>query len=104
MRNFWYKFKTFVDERPVAAWLRISGAVIITGVVLTACGVQKAQEPFEDAGRGRTFSENADTVTMPDGFSNLATKCGPGGMRYTVAFHGDSPYGSIAVTPDPSCR
>lgn len=81
---------------PVAAGLAF--------VLVAASGCAKMSEPFNDAPRsGAEHSGPADIITMPDGFSNLATKCGPGGMRYTVAFHLDSPYAAIAVTPDTSC-
>lgn len=70
--------------------------------LLSGCS-QKAQEPFRDAPRGSTNTAKADTLTMPDGFSNVATKCDHGNRVY-VAFHGDSTYASIAVVPnDPSC-
>lgn len=80
------------------------GLLLVIGLA-AGCGLStgKTFEPFNDAGRGREHTEAADIVTMPDGFSNVATKCGPGAMRYTVAFHGDSAYAAIAVTPDPSC-
>lgn len=80
---------------------------ILAAVALSTGGcwtTDKLVEPFQDAPRsGKDSNSPADVVTMPDGFSNLATKCGPGGLRYTVAYHGDLPYGSIAVTPDPTC-
>lgn len=81
------------------------GLLALIGLIASGCGLVsgKTFEPFNDAARGREHTEAADIVTMPDGFSNVATKCGPGGMRYTVAFHGDSGYAAIAVTPDPSC-
>jgi hypothetical protein len=71
---------------------------------LGACGADKAQEPFKDAPRSDTVNDSpADVIRMPDGFSNLATKCDHGNRVYT-AFHGDSAYGAIAVVPDdPSC-
>lgn len=41
---------------------------------------------------------------MSDGFSNLGTKCDHGNRVYVV-YHGDNPYGSVAVVPaDPTCR
>lgn len=83
------------------------GLASIVGMIAlgtSSCGsMDKISEPFNDAPRAREFSQPADVITMPDGFSNLATKCGPGQMRYTVVFHQDGPYGSVAVTPDPSC-
>lgn len=78
-------------------------ALLLTGALLAGCD-GKASEPFKDAARGSTNSGPADTITMPDGFSNLAAKC-DGPNRVYVAFHGDNPYGSIAVVPnDPRCK
>lgn len=72
-------------------------------VVLPACS-QKQQERFKDAPRGSTNSAPADTITFPDGFSNVATKCDHGNRVY-VLFKGDSAYGSVSVVPaDPTCR
>lgn len=74
--------------------------VALLGVALSGCGMQKATEPFKDAPRsGVTNEQAADTVTMPDGFSNVATKCDHGNRIY-VAFHGDSLYASIFVVKD----
>lgn len=71
-------------------------------VMLSGCGA-KAQEPFQDAPRGATNGAPADTINMPDGYSNIATKCDHGNRVYS-AFHGDAPYGSIAVVAkDPTC-
>jgi len=86
--------------------------IVLAGTALAAvvalsfaagCGVSKVSEPFNDAPRAREWNGSADVVTMPDGFSNLATKCGPGGMRYSVIFHQDGAYGSVSVVPDGSC-
>jgi hypothetical protein len=75
----------------------------IGALTLTGC-MDKATEPFKDAPRGTTNNGKADVVTMPDGFSNVATKCDHGNRIYT-AFHGDHTYGSITVVPaDPTCR
>ena len=64
----------------------------------------KANQPFDDA--GRTATENdapAQIITMPDGFSNLASKC-DGPNRIYSAFHGDNHYGALAVVKDdPRC-
>lgn len=73
----------------------VIGAVTIA-LTAGACS-QKAIEPFRDApttGHDRT---PAQVIEMPDGFNNLATKC-VDGIRYTVTYHHDSPYGSVAVT------
>lgn len=72
--------------------------------LLSMTGCAKMSEPFKDAPRGETNDSPADTFTMPDGFSNGATKCDHGNRIY-VLFHGDSAYGSIAVVPnDETCQ
>jgi hypothetical protein len=77
-------------------------AVAALGSLLLACS-DKQQEPFRDAPRGETNDEPADVFTMPDGFSNGASKCDHGNRVYVV-FHGNSSYGSIDVVPqDPTC-
>lgn len=72
-------------------------ALAFTATALTGCA--KMQEPFKDAERGATNDDPADTITMPDGFSNLATKCDHGNRIY-VAFHGDGAYAGLAVVPN----
>lgn len=85
----------------VRVGLLIMFAVTLGG--LTACSA-KAQEPFADAPRGQTNDDRADTITFPDGFSNVATKCDHGNRVYVV-FKSDAAYGSVAVVPkDPTCR
>lgn len=104
MQKIWNRFKTFAIERPVATFFRASVPLIAAAIALTACGIDKAQEPFEDAPRGQTNTDRADTLTFPDGFSNVATKCDHGNRVYVV-FKGDAPYGAIdVVEQDPSCR
>ena len=77
--------------------------LVLTAGVLAGCGLEKAQEPFQDAPRGTSNQEPADTVTFPDGFSNVATKCDHGNRLY-VAFKGDAAYGSVTVVADdPTC-
>lgn len=88
-------------------WLRNNpGYLIITViflvifvVILSSCGVSKQEEPFKDAKRGVTNSTPADTIEMPDGFSNVATKCDHGNRIYVI-FKSDSSYGSVAVVPN----
>ena len=78
-------------------------AAFVVGA-LAACGMQKATEPFRDAQRGATNSTSADVIEMPDGFSNLATKCDHGNRIYVV-YKGDNTYGAVtAVAQDPSCK
>lgn len=88
-------------------------AAIVAVTVLAGCSLfqsNKASQPTNDAQRtGVNDTTPADVIAMPDGFGNLATKCVfyPDGHwdRYTTLFHGDSNYGSIAVTPDdPTCK
>ena len=73
-------------------------------LVLSGCGLSKAQEPFKDAPtNGARNDSPATIIEMPDGFSNLAGKCDGDNYVYVV-FHGDNKYGSIAVVPnDPRC-
>lgn len=83
------------------------GLTLAAGAVLVAtvagCG-DKQQEYFKDAPRSDTDWSAAKIITMPDGFSNLATKC-VDGDRYTVVFHSDGAYGAVSVVADdPSCN
>ena len=81
---------------------RIAGAACIL-LALAVAGCGKVSEPYKDAERGSTNNDKADTLTFPDGFSNVATKCDHGNRVYVI-FKGDSTYGGIAVAPnDPSC-
>lgn len=73
-----------------------------TGIIfLTGCGFQKYTEPFKDAPTSGHDGTPAEVIEMPDGFSNLSTKC-VGGIRYTVIYHGDNKYGSVSVVPGPN--
>lgn len=72
-------------------------------VSLSGCGASKYTERYKDADRKGSNTSPAEVGTMPDGFSNYATKCDNGNRVYVI-FHEDSAYGSIAVVPqDPSC-
>jgi hypothetical protein len=76
---------------------KLAVAAVAVGLLVSGCG--KISEPFQDAERGASNTTPADTITFPDGFSNVATKCDHGNRVY-VLFKGDNPYGSIAVVPD----
>ena len=77
-------------------------SALLLALSMSSCA--KYTEPFKDAPRGGTNDSPADTITFPDGFSNASTKCDNGNRVY-VLYHGDSPYGSIAVAPaDPTCQ
>lgn len=76
----------------------------VTVLTLSAGSCDKATEPFKDAPRGASNTGAADTITFPDGFSNVASKC-DGTNRVYVIFKGDETYGSLAVVPnDPRCH
>lgn len=80
-------------------WLILAVMVLIALVFLMGCGPEKYTEPYKDAPRGATNNDKADLITFPDGFSNVSTKCDHGNRVYS-AYHGDHPYGTIAVVPD----
>lgn len=81
----------------------IPATLLAVTLALAGCGA-KGSEPFKDAPRSATTNDApADTVTFPDGFSNVATKCDHGNRLY-IAFHGDGSYASIAVVAkDTTC-
>lgn len=80
-----------------------AGITLAVTVGLTGC-TGKATEPFKDAPRGATNSKPADTITFPDGFSNVAAKC-DGPNRVYVAFKGDANRAALAVIAnDPRCH
>ena len=73
-------------------------------IALVGCS-DKALEPFNDAPRSGVVNKDAaDVIAMPDGFSNLATKCDHGNRIY-VLFKSNSAYGAVAIVPnDPTCK
>lgn len=78
------------------------GGVVASTVVLGACS-QKEIEPLRDAPTAQRNTDAADVISMPDGFSNVATKCDHGNRVYVV-FKGTNTYGAISVVPhDPTC-
>lgn len=85
-------------HRPLAA------ATVAVAIVLAASCSDKETERFNDAPRADGENNDpAEIITMPDGFSNLATKCDNGNRIY-VAFKGDDNRAAIAVVPDdPTC-
>ena len=76
----------------------ITTAVLLTGA-LSLAGCAKMTEPYKDAKRGANNDSSADTISFPDGFSNVATKCDHGNRVY-VLYHADNPYGGLAVVPN----
>lgn len=95
-----------LDKRisEVKGWIALGLVLVTLGIVALGCGVgNKVQQPFKDAQRSGENSAPAETGTMPDGFGNWAAKCDGHNMIYTL-FHGNSPYGGIAVAAnDPRC-
>jgi hypothetical protein len=82
----------------------LAGAALVLGLgTLTACGGDKANEPYKDAPRDGANNDPAMIIEMPDGFSNLATKC-VSGVRYTVAYKGDDNRASVTTVLDPGCK
>lgn len=82
--------------------LIVAGAALFGGACNTGLG--KITEKFKDAPRGETNNGPADIITMPDGFSNVSSKC-DGPNRVYVVFKSNSAYGAVAVAPtDPRCR
>ena len=76
---------------------RAALASAAAAVLLATTGCAKFTEPYKDAPRsGTTNTAPADVITMPDGFSNVASKC-DGPNRVYVIFKGNKTYGSIAV-------
>ena len=83
--------------------MRVVAVAALAALTLTGCGSSKLSEQFQDAPRGINNELAADTITFPDGFSNVATKC-DGPNRIYVVFKGDAAYGAISVVPnDPRC-
>lgn len=91
------------NMHPLAVAGSLTAAAIAVAALVTGCGLNKLSQPFNDAPRSANEDDSAaQVITMPDGFSNLATKC-VGGIRYTVAFHNDGEYGAISTVVDPKC-
>jgi hypothetical protein len=77
-------------------------AMLFAFLALASCS-DKQTERFNDAPRGDNDDSAAETMSFPDGFSNVAHKCDGPNMVYVI-FHNDSAYGSVAVAPnDPRC-
>lgn len=63
----------------------VIGGIAIAAIALSGC-FDKQVEPFKDAPTSKVRDSNpADIIEMPDGFSNVATKCDGHGHRLYVA-------------------
>lgn len=83
---------------------KTKAAALLAAIALATTGCGKMLEPYKDAERGADNDGSADTISFPDGFSNVATKCDHGNRVY-VLYHGDNPYGGLAVVPNAEdCR
>lgn len=73
-------------------------------LALSACDpTGKAAQPYQDAKVSDVNDTPASQGTMPDGFSNFASKCDHGNRVY-VLYHANSAYGALTVVPnDPTC-
>lgn len=92
-----------ISKREKRVGLAMAGVGLLAAT-MAGCG-DKLTEPFQDAPRAATVNDSpAQVVTMPDGFSNVASKC-DGPNRIYVIFHLDSAYGALSVVPnDPRCK
>ena len=77
-------------------------AAVLLILAVTGCSNKYSQYGNDAKRTGVVNTEPADIITLPDGFSNLATKCDHGNRVY-VLFHGDSGYGSVFALHDPAC-
>lgn len=84
--------------------LTIATVAALGVLALGGCDANsKGLQGYQDAKVSTTNKEPAEIGTMPDGFSNYASKCDNGNRVY-VLFHADDVYGGITVVPnDPSC-
>ena len=79
----------------------VAAGAVVLGMGLGGCS--KFTEPFKDAPTAGHNNAPALIIEMPDGFSNVATKC-VGDIRYTVTYHNDKPYGAVTTVVDPACK
>lgn len=87
-------------SRPRRKWGMAAG-VIVAGFVLAGC--QSGNDAPVVSGNEKGDQTPAEIIAMPDGFSNVATKCDAYGNRIYTIFHGGN-YGSVAIVPqDKSC-
>lgn len=81
--------------------IRTTAVVLALPLLLTGCS--RFMESGQDVPIQTRNTDPAQVFNMPDGYGNFAAKCDGPNRVYTI-FHGDSPYGAIAVVPnDPRC-
>lgn len=81
-----------------------AGMAALLAATLGGCGENKYTEPWNDAPRkGAIITDPVEVIANADGFNNLSTGCNHGN-RWYATYHGDAPYGALAVVPnDPTC-
>lgn len=84
----------------------IAGSLLGAALLLTGCS-----ELSNDSARVESPADISpgEVIAMPDGFSNVATKCDGHGNRIYTIFHGAganwTPFGAVAVlSADPTCK
>lgn len=82
----------------------VATLAVASVLVLGACDTTgKIGQAYNDAPVSEVNEGEAVLTNMPDGFSNVASKCEGPNMVYVV-FKGDSTYASIdVVANDPRC-
>jgi hypothetical protein len=85
--------------------LGTAGVLIILAaflaLFLASCGSGTNNEVYSDAEVGDRDTAPAKVIEMPDGFSNVATKCVDGNQVYVIfrAKGTTGNFGSVAVVP-----
>jgi len=83
----------------------ITAAAIPLAILLSASSCQSANDAPVVNGNESGDQTPAEIIAMPDGFSNVATKCDKYGNRVYTGYHKGVDSLSIFVVPqDPSCK
>lgn len=77
------------------------GAAIFGATVFTGCA--DIGEEYNDAPVEKKYDHPAEIYSMPDGFSNFASKCDVHGNRVYTARNNDKKAAITVVANDPSC-
>lgn len=80
-------------------------AAVPAVVLLSASSCQQSNDAPVVGGNESGDQSPAEIYAMPDGFSNVATKCDHFGNRIYTMYHGSDASGSIfVVAADPTCK
>lgn len=79
--------------------------VAATGIILLSASSCQTRNDAPTVGGDEIGDRSpAQIIAMPDGFSNVASKCDPYRNRIYTMYHGGDASGSIFVVPqDPTC-